>query len=764
MNQSTIMLSSNSTPQPHTPDTSAPDAQQHAQGGMQAVAAGPLPPAGLLHQLLKKLQVSVEAGALIASCEQIDNEYAQWGLSQRLASVFNQLQLKGVQPALLRWARFDQRKLPALLHHQQQWYRVEKDAEGAVSLRDEQDALFHPTPEALAEASVLFLRVPVRGQHSPRESFKRHGAGWLVLSEMFRSRRWMRDVAIATVLVNVLAVGTSLFAMQVYDRVVPTLAYSTLWTLVAGMGIVISLDWLLKTMRARILDSVSTAVNNRVSQRVFDHIMQIRLDLRPRSLGTLAAQVGGLDSVRQFFSSGVVFALVDMPFALMFIAFIAVIGGPVAWVYLLLLPLAALLGYSTQARLRRLTREQMMRSNERQGLLVDAIQGAESIRSSNASWRFSEQWHEITRTIGHYNIQNKAISNVSTVTTGSLSSAAYIGAIVVGVQQIEAGNLTMGGLIACSILGGRVIAPIAQSVQHLVQWQNVAQSLQMVDQVLLLDTERDPGQNLLIPEEVPNRIELDRVRFSYPNSPIKQLDIPALRFNAGDRVLLLGPIGSGKSTLLKTLAGLYQPSEGRVRLGAADLWEMDPNAVTEVVGYLPQNVHLFKGTLRSNLALSGAVSDSQLLQACDALGIDQIVAGSPQGLNLEISEGGEGLSGGQRQLVGLGRLLLSQPRIWLLDEPTASLDNQADARVMAAINNQIQPDDIVLISTHRPAVAMKHANRVIVMRDGSVIEDGKPEQVMPKIMGQRAGANKATMAPQTHPAMQPFRRGPGHVV
>ncbi len=727
------------------------------------VSAGPLPPVGLLHALLKKQRIAVQSGALAAGCEQIDKEQRQLVLSQRLAAVFNQLQLKGVQAALLRWSRFDQRKLPALLHHQQQWFLLDKSDAGAVSLQDEAGTIHDPEPEALAEAFVLFLRTPAGGA-TTSSSFKQQGAGWLVLTEMFRTRRWIRDVAIATVLVNLLAVGTSLFAMQVYDRVVPTLAYSTLWTLVVGMGIVISLDWLLKTIRARILDSVSCAVNNRVSQRVFDHIMQVRLDLRPRSLGTLAAQVGGLDSVRQFFSSGVVFALVDMPFALMFIAFISVIGGPVGWVYLCLLPIAALLGYSTQARLRRLTREQLIRSNERQGLLVDSIQGAESIRSNNATWRFSEQWHEITRTIGHYNIQNKAISNFSTVSTGSLSSAAYISAIVVGVQQIEAGNLTMGGLIACSILGGRVIAPIAQSVQQLVQWQNVAQSLQMVDQLLRLDTERDPDQNLLIPEQTPSRIELLDLTFSYPNSPIKQLDIPTLRFNAGDRVLLLGAIGSGKSTLLKTLAGLYRPSSGRIRLGAADLWEMEPNAVAEVVGYLPQNVHLFKGTLRSNLALSGAVGDSQLLQLCEVLGIDQIAAASPQGLNLEISEGGEGLSGGQKQMVGLGRLLLGRPRIWLLDEPTASLDTQADSRVMATLHQYIQPNDIVVISTHRPALALEQANRVIVLHEGRIIEDGRPEQVLTKVMGQRAGATKQQAEAAGSPAMKPVSRGPGHVI
>jgi ATP-binding cassette subfamily C protein LapB len=385
-------------------------------------------------------------------------------------------------------------------------------------------------------------------------------------------------------------------------------------------------------------------------------------------------------------------------------------------------------------RLRRLLKQQMMRSIERQGLLVDSIQGAESIRANNATWRFSEEWRDITATISSYNIRQKAISNLATVTTGSLSTVAYVCAIVVGVGQIEAGNLTMGALIAYSILGGRVIAPIAQSVQYISQWQSVSQALDMVNQVLVLDTERREGQNLLLPDEIPQTIALEAVTFSYPESPVRQLNIKALEFNAGERVVILGAIGSGKSTLLKVLAGLYRPSEGRVRLGNADLWEIDPNIVADQVSYLPQSVHLFKGTLRSNLALSGAVSDSHLLQVSNELGIDRIAADSPSGMDLAISEGGEGLSGGQRQLVGLGRVFLAQPKIWLLDEPTVSLDNESEKQVLQAIKTHVKPDDMLIISTHKPALAAQIASRVIVMQRGEVLADGKPETVMPKMM------------------------------
>ncbi len=691
-------------------------------------------PANVLKMLLDRLDVSVQAGALAHACGQSQEDLPEASPTRRISLILNALQVKGIQAAQLRWRRFDQRRLPAMVYFEKQWQLVERARDGLVALTNESGECSEYKEDQLDDCMVLWLRTAPKYKKVLFFSLKGNLAARLVLHEIFKNRSWLINVAIATVIVNVLAISTSLFALQVYDRVVPTLAYDTLTALVVAMGIIVSLDWVLKTLRARILDSLSCAVDKSVSQQVFDHVMRLQLDARPRSLGTLAAQVGGLDSVKQFFSSGVIFALVDMPFALMFIVFIAFIGGPVAWVYLFLLPVAATLGWLTQKRLRRLMKNQMIRSNERQGLLVDAIQGTESIRANNAAWRFSEQWKDITTSISRYNIQQKAISNFATVTTGSLSTTAYVSALVVGVGQIEAGNLTMGALIACSILGGRVIAPVAQSIQYLAQWQNVSQALRMVDQVLMLDTERRPDQNLLMPDEAPDGLELEGVCFSYPESPVRQLNIPRLGFKAGDRVAVLGPVGSGKSTLLKVLAGLYRPSEGRVRLGNADLWEIDPHVVADQVGFLPQSVHLFKGTLRSNLALSGVVSDSHLLQVIRELGIDRIAADSPQSMELAISEGGEGLSGGQRQLVGLGRVFLAQPRIWLLDEPTASLDNASEKQVLQAMQKHVKPEDILLISTHRPALATQFADRVIVMQRGEVAADGKPDRVIPRMM------------------------------
>ena len=697
--------------------------------------------------ILEHLNVSVKQGALNNAIQSTEQESPDSPLLARLGSVFQKLKLRGVQPMELSWHHFDQRRLPALLWLDNQWLVAEREND-RVKLTDENGTAIELEEELLHHAKVLWLKTSESGQSSAEGATKNKRASKMVWQELFRTKGWLRDVTIATLMINLLAVATSIFAMQVYDRVVPTLAYATLWTLVSGMGIVITIDWFLKQARNRILDSLSCSVDRNLSQRVFEHVMHLRLDTRPQSLGTLAAQVGGLDSVRQFFSSGVIFALVDMPFAILFIIFIGFIGGPIAWVYLSLLPIALLIGLLAQSRLRSLSKERMVRSNERQGLLVDVIRGSESIRASGASWRFSDQWQAITHSISGYNLTQKDISNRTTNIVGSLSSMAYVAAIVVGVGQIESGNLSMGALIACSILGGRLIGPIARSVQIISQWQGVSQALQMVDEVLKLSTEREPEQTLLVPEKAPKSVILNDISFSFPESPVLQLNIPNLSFKAGDRVLLVGPIGSGKSTLLKVLAGLYRPTEGSVRLGDAELWETDPAVVSDQVGYLPQNVHLFKGTLRSNLALSGSVSDSELLRVCEQLGIDKIAAASPRNMDLPISEGGEGLSGGQKQIVGLGRVFLGQPKVWLLDEPTASLDYESDEKVLSAINAKVKPDDILIISTHRTGIASRMANRIIAMENGAVVEDGKPDMVMAKLMARRGQAKQTGQAKQ----------------
>lgn len=700
---------------------------------MQQPQLGPLTP-NVLGKLLTKLEIPAPIGALEEACQKTKTEAT--GPIDQLSRILMAVDRRNARGAMLRWERFDYRHLPVLVWHEQAWHLAETSDDDKIRLTGEDDVIMDVTAEELGDALVLWIQVMGKRASERFMTLKSHSVR-LLLIEILRSKRWLVDVMAATVVVNILTIAASLFSMQVYDRVVPSFAYATLWALVAGMVIVTVLDWMLKIIRARILDNVAKDVDIRVSQKLFEHLMRLRLDTRPRSVGTMAAQVNGLESVRAFFSASIIFALTDLPFAIFFIAVIGLVGGAIGWVYLVLLLLAMIMGGLSQIRLRELSRMEIQRSHERHGLLVDTIQGAETIQSGGAEWRFAGLWKEITASIASYSLKSRLITAVTQTTAGTLGTVAYVSAIVVGVMEIEAGQLTMGGLIASTILGGRVLAPVAQGVQTLMQWQHVREAIQMVDSLLDMEQKRSPSQELLVPDLLLNQLQLDGIRFSYPNAPVLRLNIPRLALQEGERVVILGMNGSGKSTLLKVVAGLYRPSGGQVRLGGADLWELDPQILNEKIGYLPQDIHLFKGTLRSSMVVAGGISDAKVLEVASLLGVDRIAADNPRGMDMEISEGGQGLSGGQKQLVGLSRIFLAAPSVWLLDEPTASLDDESELRVIEAFKKKVQPSDIVVMTTHRPRL-ISLANRLIVMRGGEIVADGPPAEILKRLQQPRA--------------------------
>ncbi|MCH1918090.1 ATP-binding cassette domain-containing protein [Shewanella sp. A3A] len=698
-------------------------------------------PAKLLFEQLQHIGAKLDESHFTALYQQLVAQYAGQPL-ECLKQLFQQLDLHGYRAALLPWQRFDRRLLPAAMLFNEQWWMA-KNGEG-----DEVQLIAGDTLSQLeygdqtVEAWVLWIRAPQTKREAASGDVT---AGQLIRRALLSHKAWIGNVAVATVLVNLFAIFTSLFAMQVYDRVVPTLAYATLTTLVVGMLLVTVLDWVLKWIRTRIVDSLSADVDTRLSQYIYEHLLALRLDRQNTSLGMINAQVNGLETVRQFFTSSIVFGLVDLPFCLLFVAVIGVIGGKVGWVYALLLPVGLVIGLVIQVRLKNLVSARINRSGERQGLLIDSIRGAETIRTNNAGWRFAQEWRQISQSIANYTVRQKALSHMGSSLTASLSSIAYVSAIVVGVTQIEAGELTMGGMIACTIIGGRVIAPVAQSVNNLMHWQSVSHSLSMVNDLLSKETERRSEQTLLMLDQPINLIELDKIRFGYEQSPVHQLIVPKLTIRAGERIVLMGPVGCGKSTLLKLLAGLYRPSEGMVKFNGIDLWELDPQLLNAQMNYLPQQVHLFKGSLKDNLLISGTVSDQRMMQVAAELGINEVANSHPLGMDMPLAEGGEGLSGGQRQLVALSRTVAAQPRLWLLDEPTSSLDAETEKQVWQVLQANLREQDIVIVSTHRPLAAAHMATRMLVMKEGQIVRDGTPQELFPNQLGGQRQTLSATV-------------------
>ncbi len=561
--------------------------------------------------------------------------------------------------------------------------------------------------------------LPVRGQ-----------ALALFRRTLWRHWRVFLDAALATALINVLALVSSLFAMQVYDRVVPNQAYQTLWVLAGGVLLTVLFDVVLKLARGHLLDSHGKEIELSLSQAFFERAQAIRMDARPQTVGTFAAQIRDFDAVKTFLTSTTLYALADAPFALLFVAVIGLLGGlPMALVPLIALPSALLVGLAVQWRLGHLSAQYMRESTIRNGLLIESIDGAEVIKAAGGTGWFNRRWATLSVLIGGVGVRVRNLSNLAGTLAGAIQQVSYVFLIVTGVYEIGAGHMTQGALIACSILSGRVFGPITQLTSLMVSWHNARQALIALDDLMARPQDGEAGVQPVQVETLKGDLRLEAVQFSY-GQQVTAIDVPALRIQPGERVAIIGPSGSGKSTLLKLMSGLYKPGQGRAFLDGIDQQHLAPPQLRAAIAYLTQDVRLFNGTLRDNLGLGlRAPSDADLLQVAQLTGLDRLIQAHPRGIGLEISEGGRGLSGGQRQLVGLARALLQNAPLLLLDEPTASLDPQSENGLIQRLGGFLRADQTLVLVTHKPAL-LALVQRVLVVDRGRVVLDGERDAVL----------------------------------
>jgi ATP-binding cassette subfamily C protein LapB len=591
----------------------------------------------------------------------------------------------------------------------------------------------------------------VGGHDAPRSA-----TDWFAFA-IRKHRRIFIEAVFATFIISSVGLMSSLYTMQVYDRVVPTKGFSTLWVLTAGVLLAIGLEYMMKQVRAYMVDRASKAIDLELSSVFFGKALDIRMDARPATVGTFASQIRHFESVRNFMTSSTLFILADAPFALFFVAVIGWIAGPVVIVPLVIIPLAILIGLAFRQPIERLTVANMNESNRKNGLLIEAIDGIESVKAAGGEWKMLDRYRHLTASMAESELALRTLTNRGTNLTQVMQQLSYVGLIAAGAYAITAGNLTMGGLIACSIISGRALAPMAQIPQLIIQWKHAQIALKSLDGIMAMPSDREPEQRLVVPESCEGYLRLDKVAFQYPTQrPI--LEVSALNIAPGERVAVVGSVGSGKTTLIKLLSGLYKPSSGHTYLDGVDMAHLAPEFVRENIGYLPQDVRLFNGTLRENLTLGlPTPNDAVVLGAARLTGLDQIIQAHPKGLELEISEGGRGLSGGQRQLVGLTRLLIAQPRVMLLDEPSASMDSQLEARVMRHLFQEIAPSSVQVIVTHKLAV-LPHVTRIIVVDKGRVVLDGPRDTVLAR-MRELQGKPEIARAAAAAPAAVPHSSG-----
>ncbi|MFC6488110.1 type I secretion system permease/ATPase, partial [Nitratireductor sp. GCM10026969] len=588
-------------------------------------------------------------------------------------------------------------------------------------------------------AGLVVYAAPLAREDDRADDFAPTSRGHWFWSEFSRYKWNIGEIALAAAVANLLAITTSLFSMQVYDRVVPNLAFATLWVLATGVGLAILIEASMRIVRGHLMDIVGRRLDLALSSRIFERALGIRLEARPKSTGSFTNQVREFDAVREFFTSTTIGAVSDLPFVAFFIIVIALIGGPVAWVLVAAVPCIVLPGILAQWPLSRMSSMHLKESSIRNGLLIEAMSGVETVKSLQAEGRFQRLWEEYAVLLAGNGMRMRVLSAVLTYSATAVQQASYVMVMIVGVYQIAAGNMTTGALLACAILSSRTIAPLTQLANIFSRWQHMRAALGGMEAIMQAPVDRPAERKFVHRPRLKGAYQLEDVAFQYDRESEPALNIPALSLTPGAKVALLGANGSGKSTLLKLLSGLYHPLKGQLSLDGTDIRQIDPADIRRAVAYLPQDVRLFHGTLRENLNLGLTLrEDEELLEALAFVGAEELVRGHPLGLDRQIGEGGAGVSGGQRQSIGLARIWLRDPRVVLLDEPTAAMDQALEARVIGNMDDWLSGRTLVL-ATHRQAV-LTLVDHAMILRNGRIVANEPVENVLGNVSAKRRPA------------------------
>lgn len=554
---------------------------------------------------------------------------------------------------------------------------------------------------------------------------------------IWRFKKYYYQVILATFMVNFLALVSSLYVMNVYDRVVPNKAYQTLWVLTIGVLLAIGFEFAAKMMRAYLTDIAGKKADLIISAALFRRVMGIKLQERPASSGSYANNLRDFEAVREFMTSASLLTLVDMPFLLLFVWVIWLVGGWLALVPLCIIPLVALVGLLAQIPLSRYMNESMREASQRQGLTVEAIEGVETLKTNNAANWAQKRWDFFTAKAAASSIKVKNISNFVTNFTIAMQQLNTVFLVVVGTYLIHSDDIndkiSMGALIAAVILSGRALAPLGQIANLAVRFQQAWLALKGVNQIIQRPVERDASRNYITLSNVQGNIRFENVCFAYQQDK-NSINNLTLSIKAGEKVAILGKIGSGKSTALKLATGLYEPKEGNITLDNVDLRQIDPNFLRNQVLLLEQNPRLFFGTLRDNLNLArmdSFSSDQELLQALANFGLADLIRNHPRGLDMPLGENGLGLSGGQKQVIALARMTTRNPRVALLDEPTTGLDQASEVQALQVIAKWAKNKTMVIV-THRTQV-LQIVDRVIVIDNGQVVMDGPRDTIINRL-------------------------------
>lgn len=562
--------------------------------------------------------------------------------------------------------------------------------------------------------------------------------GWL-RHLVFTDVRPYWHVILASFVTNLMAMAGILFSMQVYDRVIPAQSYPTLYVLFGGVMIATALGFVMRHARMRITDALGKRADLRISDRVFGHALRVRNSARPRATGTFISQLRDLEQVREMLTSSTVGAVADLPFFVFFCLVFWVIGGPLVWIPLGALVLIVLPGLLLQPRLRMLAQASMRESALRNAMLVEAVQGIEDIKQLQAEPHFQNLWNRYNRVNADSGLRLRDLVGSLANWMQTVQATVFVVVVLFGAPMVMNGDITTGVLVAASILSTRMLAPLSGLVQVVFRWQQAKVAKAGLDNLMALPVDAPAYAQRIHLSLVQGDYDIKQAAFSY-DGKTPALQVAALRIRAGERIAVLGRNGAGKSSLLQVLSGMMEPVAGTVLLSGVNLGQIDPADVRRDVGLVSQNARLFYGTLRENLCLGAPMaSDAEIIEALKASGGWTFVQHMAQGLDYPVQEGGLGLSGGQRQSLLLARMLLRRPRVLLLDEPTASLDDDTERAVIHTLS-EVEAGTTLVIATHRRAV-LALVTRIIVVDGGRVVLDGPRDDILAKLTAKPAPAN-----------------------
>ena len=546
---------------------------------------------------------------------------------------------------------------------------------------------------------------------------------------LFKSWPIYSEVIVASFLINLFALASPLFVMNVYDRVVPNHAIETLWVLAIGVTIVFGFDFIIRTIRGYFIDIAGKKTDVWLSSLIFEQVLGTQRIAHPRSVGAFANHLHEFESFREFFTSATLTTLIDLPFAFLFILVIFTLHPDLAMIPLYAIPLVLVVSILIQFPLHKVIEQTFRAGAQKQALVVETLTGMETLKATGAEGEMQRRWEQLVGQVAQSSLKSRFLSALSVNFAQFVQQMTTVVVVVYGVYLIVAGELTMGALIACTILAGRALAPLVPVANLFARYHHSLAALRTLNQVMKMPLERPLNSQFLHRPQLQGNIEFKQVDFSYPEQPLPALTKVALKINAGQKVGIIGRIGSGKSTVAKLLLGFYQPYSGSSLFDGIDSRQIDPADLRRNIGYVPQDIELFYGTVKDNIVMGAShIEDSLVLSVAKLAGVDEFVNRHPLGFEWQIGERGAGLSGGQRQAIVLARALLLNPPILLLDEPTNSMDNRAEEQLKIRLQTYLK-DKTLLLVTHRMSL-LSLVDRLIVMDGGQVVAMGPKDQVI----------------------------------